>query len=55
MPTQEERVTKLKEAVERLSSEAMRLKGNLERAHKLQRVLAAISEQWVEEANKNTN
>ena len=50
----EERVAELREAFAQLSTEAMRLKKNLERAHQVQILLVAISQQWLEEADKKS-
>ena len=45
-------VAGLTDAVQRLSREAARLQLNLERVHQLQRVLAAVTQQWIEEMGK---
>jgi hypothetical protein len=44
-----ERVARLREAVQRVRDEALRLQRNLDRAHQLQRLLATASQQAVEE------
>ena len=49
MASREERVEKLRDAVKLLAAEIARLQCNLDRAHKLQRVLVNISQQLVEE------
>ena len=44
-----EKAVRLREAVQRVKEEALRLQRNLDRAHKVQRVLATASQRLVDD------